>query len=91
MPTRQEHINSYYKYYSLARIPDKKKILKDQELYQLYKIPKADRKQETVILKAHLNLLLPPKLFTSACDCTCLYLPEAIWHGLSTFGIAWSL
>jgi len=46
MPTQQEHIDNYYKYYNLARIPDKSKTLKDQELFQLYKTPKADKKKK---------------------------------------------
>ena len=81
MPTRQEHINNYYKYYSLARIPDKKKYSKTKNSTSYTKYPKETKNKKLFISKAHLNLLLPPKLSTSAI--------VSIYLRIRAFGIAW--
>jgi len=43
MPSKQEKINNFYQTFNLTKMNHKGKILKDQELYNLYKIPKQDK------------------------------------------------
>ena len=41
--TKQERIDKFYRVFNLAKMNNKGKTLKDQELYNLYRIPKIDK------------------------------------------------
>lgn len=43
MPSKQERIDKFYKQFNLAKMNHKGNVLKDQELYNLYRIPKQDK------------------------------------------------
>ena len=70
MPSLQDHLDNYYKFYNLAKIPNKSKVLKNQELYQLYKVPKKDTKDQVVHFDT--SDIAPKAIFQA----DCLYLPD---------------
>lgn len=46
MPTKQEKIDEFYNTFNLAKMNHKGKVLKKQQLYNIYRIPKHDKGQE---------------------------------------------
>ena len=46
MPSKAEKINDFYKKFNLAKMNHKGKVLKHQELYNLYRTPKKDKGKE---------------------------------------------
>ena len=63
-------INNFYKEFNLLRLPNKSNELKNQELYNLYKVPKNDKGDE--IPHTDLSDIPPGNVY----QCDILYMPS---------------
>ena len=67
-PSKTQNITEYYKTSGIHRIPKRAEVLKNEELFQLYKKPKKDVKTEI----AHMNDIEPKAVLQA----DLLYLPD---------------